>query len=187
MMKFPRLLSILALAGFAFGGPAFAQGKPQASQDNPAQLMQSYQQNTRQLQDIQKKTLQNNPKLSAEMDHFQTEMTTAMRTHGYDVVKGSKRVKAMVAKLRSGKKMSDAERTSIIKTYQADHQKMMQARAAVMQDPKIQKDRKALAEDMISAMKKQDSRTTQLLKNEKALRAKIMAAMATRRAAAKNG
>ena len=187
MMKFSRFLSILALAGLAFGGSALAKGQPQAGQDNTSQLVQSYRQKAQQLQGIQQKAIKNTPKLAAEMKQFQVEVETSMRAHGYDVAKGRQRVEAMAAKFKSGKKVSKAERMSAMMSFQAERQKMMQARTAAMQDPKIQKDGKALQHDMIVAMKKQDSHTGQLLKDVKSLRAKIMASMAARRAAPKKG
>lgn len=189
MMKFSRPLLILALAGFAFGGPACAQGHPQASQsqDSTAQLVHSYRQKNRQLQSIQQKAIKGSPKLAAEMKQFQAEMNTAMRAHGYDAAKAQQREEAMAAKLKSGKKMSKAQRMSAMKSFQAERQKMLKARTAAMKDPKIQKDGKALQHDMIAAMKKQDSHTGQLLKDVKSLRMKLMASMAAHRAAAGNG
>lgn len=186
-MKCSRYLLIPALAAFAFGGPVYAQGPSQASQDNVSHLMQSYRQKNRQLQGIQEKALKNTPKLAAEMKQFQGEVNTSMRAHGYDVAKGQQHMQAMVAKLQSGKKLSKTERTSTMKSFRAEREKMMKARTAVMQDPKIQKDGKALQQDMIAAMKKQDSHTGQLLKDVKSLRAKIIASMAAHRAASKKG
>jgi hypothetical protein len=190
MMKFSRsMLFTLALTGLAFGGVAFAQAPAQTgkSQDNTQQLMQSYRQKTQQLQGIQQKAIKNTPKLAAEMKQFRADVNSAMRAHGYDVTKGRKRVEAMASKLKSGKKVSKAERMAAMKSFQAERQKMMKARTAAMQDPKIQKAGKALQSHMIAAMKKQDSHTAQLLKDVKSLRTKIMASMAARRAAAKKG
>ena len=174
MMKFPRFLSFLAIAGFAFAGVAFAQGHPGAGKDNTSSLMQSYQQKIEQLKGIQQKTIHDNPKLAAEMKHFNTEVNTSMRAHGYDMAKGRKRVEAMAAKFKSGNKMTKAERMSAMASFEAERQKMMTARAAVMKEPRIQKDGKMLQQDMIAAMKKQDSRTAGLLKDVNALRMKIM-------------
>jgi glyceraldehyde-3-phosphate dehydrogenase/erythrose-4-phosphate dehydrogenase len=187
MMKFSRFLSILAVAALAFGGAAYAQKAPQAGTNNTAQLMQSYRQKNRQLRGIQQKAIKNTPKLAAEMKQFQAEVNSSMRAHGYDIAKGRKHMKAMAAKLRTGKKMSNADRMTTMKSMRNERQKMMKARAAVMQDPKIQKDGQALQNHMIAAMKKQDSHTGQLLKDVKSLRMKIMATMAARRANAKNG
>jgi hypothetical protein len=185
MMKCSRSLLILALAAFAFGGPVYAQGQPQASKDNTAHLMQSYRQKTRQLQGIQQKAIKNTPKLAAEMKQFQAEVNTSMRAHGYDAAKEQPRMEAIAAKLKSNKKMSKAERMSTIKSFQAERQKMMKARDAAKKDPKIQKDGKALQHDMIAAMNKQDSHTGQLIKDVKSLRTKLIASMAARRAKAK--
>lgn len=188
MMKFPRaLLLTLALAGLAFGGTAFAQGQAKAGKDDTSQLMQSYRQKTQQLQAIQQKTIKNTPKLAAEMKHFQAEVNTSMRAHGYDVEKGRQRVEAMAAKFKSGKKVSKDDRMAAMKSFLAERQKMMKARNAAMQEPKIQKDGKTLQHDMIAAMEKQDSHTAQLLDDVKSLRTKIMASMAARHAAAKKG
>lgn len=189
MMKGFRSLMLLALAGCAFGGSAgaFAQGNAKAGQNDASQLMQSYQQKTQQLESIQQKAIKNTPKLATEMKQFQTEVNASMRAHGYDLAKGRQRVNAMVAKLKSGKKVSTAERTSTMKSFQAEREKMMKARVAAMHDPKIQKDGQALQHDVIAAMEKQDSHTTQLLKDTQSLRAKIMASVAAQRAAAKKG
>jgi hypothetical protein len=186
MMKFFRSLLILALATFAFGGPACAQGHPQASSDNTSHLMQSYRQKTGQLQVIQQKAVKNTPQLAGEMKQFQLEVNTSMRAHGYDVAKGQQDAEAMAAKLKSSKKMSKAERMSTMKSFGAERQKMMNARAAAMHEPKIQKDGKALRDDMIAAMKKQDGHTGQLLKDVKSLRTRIIASMAAHRATPKN-
>ncbi|GAB3037130.1 hypothetical protein GCM10027285_20870 [Oleiagrimonas citrea] len=187
MMKFSRHLSILALAAFVFAGTAYAQGPTKASSDNTTtQLMQSYRQKTQELRDIQQKAIKSNPKLAAEMKQLQADVNTSMRAHGYDMEKGSKRAESMIAKLKSGKKLSKAERMLTMKSFQAERQKMMKARNAAMQDPKVQKDRKAFEADMMAAMKKQDSHTGQLLKDVQALRTKIMAAMAAQRAAPKS-
>lgn len=186
MMKFPRSLMILALAGLAFGGPVSAKGHSQASPDTTAQLMQSYRQKTHELQGIQQKAVKNTPQLAAEIKQFQNEVNTSMRAHGYDVVKGRQRVQAMASKFKSGKKMSKAERMSTMKAFQAERQRLMKARAAAMKDPKIRKDGKALQAHMIAAMKKQDSHTGALMKDVETLRTKIMASMAAQRATAKN-
>jgi len=187
MMKFSRFLLIPALAALVFGGSAFAQGQPKAGTNNTAQMMQSFRQKNRQLQGIQQKAIKNTPKLAAEMKRFQAEVDTSMHAHGYDVAKGRKHMQAMAAKLKSGKKMSKSERMSTMQSMRSERQKMMKARSAVMQDPKIQKDGKSLQHDMIAAMKKQDSHTGQLLKDVKSLRTKIMASMAARRSKAKQG
>lgn len=186
MMKFSRSLLILALAALAFGSPAYAaQGQSQAGSNNIAQMMQSYRQKNSQLRAIQQKTLKNTPKLAAEMKKFQSEVNSSMRAHGYDLVKGRKHMEAMAAKLNSKKKMSKAEHDSTMQSMQAERQKMMKARAAVMKDPKIQKDGKMLQDHMLAAMKKQDSHTGQLLKDVKTLRSKILASMAAQRGKAK--
>ena len=185
MMKISRFLLILALAAFAFAGPAYAQGSPKAGKETIAQLIQSYQLKNQQLQAIQHKALKNDPKLAAEMKHFENEVNTSMRAHGYDLVEGHKRMQAMAAKLNSNKNMSKAERMSTMKSMQDERARMMKARAAVVQEPQIKKDGNALQRDMIAAMKKQDSHASQLLKDVKILRTRIIATMAAHRAPSK--
>lgn len=187
MMKLSRSLLILVLAAASFGGSAYAQqAQPQSGSDSNAQLMQRYRQKSQELQRIQEKAVQNTPTLAAEMKQYQAEVDKSMSAQGYDVAKGQKHVEALVAKLKSDKKMSKAERMSIIKSFQAERQKMMKARTAAMQDPKIQKDGKALQADMIAAMKKQDSHTAQLIADVTSLRSKLMASMRSRQAPPKS-
>ncbi|MGA7296873.1 MAG: hypothetical protein WBW92_05145 [Rhodanobacteraceae bacterium] len=186
MIKFSRYLLIPALAALALAGPACAQDKAQTGSDNPAQLMQTYRQKSQQLHEIQQKTIKNSPKLAAAMKQYQAEVSAAMDAHGYNAEKGGQHMQTLMAKLKSKKKLSKDERKTTIQSLQAERQKMMKARTAAMKDPKVQKDGKALQQDVLAAMKKQDNHTGQLLKDVRSLRTRIMASSAAHGAKPKN-
>ncbi len=186
MMKISRYLFIPALVALAIAGPACAQEKAQAGSDNAAQLMQTYRQKSKQLHEIQQKTIKNSPELASEMKKYESKVSQAMEAHGYDPEKGGEHMQTLMAKLKSDKKLGKDERKETIQSLQAERQKMMKARTAAMKDPEVKKDGKALQKDMIAAMKKQDSHTEQLLKDVQMLRTKIMASAAAHGAKSAN-
>jgi len=180
MIKRATSILAIAIAALTFGGMtsvASAQSNTgSADQQQAQQLMQQYRQKASQLQQIHKKTIAANPELAAEQEKFEKQVRKAVQDQGYDVDKGQQRVEEMAQKLQSGD-LSDSERKAVMKDFQAERQQMVKARDAALQKPDIQAAGKKLQSDTLTAMKKQDSKTDQLLTDMDSLRTKLRAAM----------
>lgn len=180
MIKRATSILTLAIAALAFGGMtsvASAQSNSgSADQQQAQQLMQQYRQKAQKLKEIHQETVQANPDLAAEQQKFEKQVRKAVENQGYDIDKGQQRVQEMAQKLQSGD-LSDSERQATMKDFQAERQQMVQARDAALQKPEIQSAGKQLQEHTLTAMKKQDSQTEQLLNDMDQLRSKLRAAM----------
>lgn len=176
---------MLALAALAFSGVTSAASSDSGSgsadsstsQQKTQQLMQQYRQKAMQLKQIHQKTINNDPQLASEQDKFEKQVRDAVEDQGYNIEKGEQRMQAAAKKLQSGKKLSDADRKSAIQDFQSERQKMIKARDAALQKPEIQTAGHKLENDTLTAMKKQDSHTDQLLSDMKSLRSQLRAAM----------
>lgn len=185
IMKRATTTCCLAVAALAFSGASMAadagndaaQGQQQGQgQQQTQQLMQQYRQDAQQLKQIHDKTVEANPDLAKEQDQFQEQVKTAVKQNGYDVDKGQKRMQAMAEKLQS-KDLSDDEKASTMKKFQAERQKMVSARDAALKDPSVQKAGQQLEQHTIKAMKKQNDKTGDLLSDMEGTRDKLQASM----------
>lgn len=177
MMKRSITLCSIAVAALAFSGAGFAaNGSSQSGDKGQTQsLMKDYRSDAKQLKQIHDKTMKANPGLAKQQDQFQAQVKSAVEDHGYNVDQGQKRMQSMAKKLQA-KDTSKDDKSKIMKKFQAERQKMMKARKAAMKDPKVQKAGEKLENDTITAMKKQNSKTDDLLSDMKSKRSKLQAA-----------
>jgi hypothetical protein len=178
MMKRVTTLCFLTIAALTFSGAGIAADSSNSGNDQQQtqKLMQEYRQDAQQLKQIHEKTIKANPQLAKEQNQFQTQVKKAVKKNGYNVEQGQKRMQAMAKKLQS-KNTSDDEKSATMKKFQAERQKMLKARDAALQDPAIQKSGKQLEQDTITAMKKQNSKTGELLSDMQSTRNKLQASM----------
>lgn len=187
MMKRATTLFSIAVAAAVFSGPSFAADSSQASNKAETQkLMQEYRSDAQQLKDIHDKTIKENPGLAKQQDQFQEQVKAAVKKNGYDVDKGQQRMQSMAKKLQA-KDTSDKEKAATMKKFQAERQDMLKARNAALKDPQIQKAGKKLENDTIEAMKKQNSKTDDLMSDMQSTRSKLEAAMPSGAAQSKSG
>lgn len=177
MMKRSITLCSIAVAALAFSGAGFAADSSQSADNGQTQkLMKEYRSDAQQLKQIHDKTVKANPDLAKEQDQFQAQVKAAVKKNGYDVAEGQKRMQAMAKKLQA-KGTSDDDKAATMKKFQAERQKMVKARNAALKDPQVQKAGKKLENDTITAMKKQNSKTGDLLSDMKSTRSKLQASM----------
>lgn len=170
MIKRVCTLCALAIAALSFTGMAVAADN--SGQNNSQQLMQSYRQDAQQLKQIHDKAVKNNPQLSKEQNQFQSKVKNAIKQQGYDIQDGQDRMQSMAKKLQSGD-LSDKQRKQIMQKFQNERQKMVKARNKALSKPDVKKSGEKLQNDTISAMKKQDPKTTQLISDMKSKRDKL--------------
>lgn len=177
MMKRSITLCSIAVAALAFSGAGFAANSSSQSGDQgqTQSLMKDYRADAKQLKQIHDKTMKANPDLAKQQDQFQAQVKSAVEDHGYNVDQGQKRMQSMAKKLQDDDTSKD-EKSKTMKKFQAERQKMMKARKAAMNDPKVKKAGEKLENDTISAMKKQNSKTDDLLSDMKSKRSKLQAA-----------
>ncbi|WP_423823114.1 hypothetical protein V5738_03980 [Salinisphaera sp. SPP-AMP-43] len=171
MFKRVSTICALAIAALSFTGVATAADNGQG-QGQAQQMMKSYRQDAQQLKQIHDKTIKNNPQLAKEQDQFQDTVQQAIKKQGYDVEAGQQRMQKMAKKLQSGD-LSDKQRKQVMQKFQSERQKMVKARNAAMSQPEVQKQGEQLQQDTISAMKKQNPKTTQLISEMKNVRGKL--------------
>ncbi|HET7314896.1 hypothetical protein [Salinisphaera sp.] len=171
MIKRVCTLCALAVAALSFTGMAVA-ADDSSGQNDTQQLMKTYRSDAQQLKQIHDKTIQNNPQLAKEQQQFQDQVKNAIEEQGYDIQAGQKHMQSIAKKLQSGD-LSDEQRKQVMQDFQDERQKMVKARNAALSQPDIQKSGKQLEQDTIEAMKKQDSKTTQLIAEMKNVRGKL--------------
>ena len=180
MIRRTTMLFALALTALVCSNAAIAQSDSGAQgagkQQQAQQMMQQYRQKAAKLQQIHEATIKSNPQLASEQKQFETQVREAVQKHGYNVDKGQQRLQQMAEKLQ-GKNLSQADKQSTMKDFQAERQKMVTARNAALQQPDIQKSGKQLEQHTIDAMQKQNDNTKQLLDQMTKLRAQLQSAM----------
>lgn len=170
MIKHVCTLCALAIAALSFTGMAVAADN--SGQNNSQQLMKTYRQDAQQLKQIHDKAVKNNPDLAKEQQQFQDQVKSAIKKQGYDVQAGQKRMQSMAKKLQSGD-LSDKQRKQVMQKFQNERQKMVEARNKALSQPDVKKSGQQLENDTISAMKKQNPKTTQLISEMKNTRNKL--------------
>lgn len=171
MIKRVCTLCALAIAALSFTGMAVAADSG-SNQNDTQQLMKTYRSDAKQLKKIHDQAVKNNPQLAKEQKQFQDQVKSAIKDEGYDVSDGQKRMQSMAKKLQSGD-MSDKQRKQTMQKFQNERQKMVKARNAALSKPEVKKSGQKLEQDTISAMKKQDPKTTQLISEMKNTRDKL--------------
>ncbi|MGA7801438.1 MAG: hypothetical protein WCC36_11570 [Gammaproteobacteria bacterium] len=133
------------------------------------ELMQDEQK----LAQIQTKTLKAHPELKKQQQAFMVLMTKEMKRHGHEPKKDIAELRAMEGKLRS-KSTSGADRQKLTQQFEQKLTAFQQARAEAMQTPKLKKARTDLSDAMLSAMKKEDPKTADLLREVTQKRQELM-------------
>ena len=112
---------------------------------------------------IRVKTLKANPQLITEMKAYETAFNNKVKTLGYQPEKLIKR--AQEIQLEATKKdISNDTRTDLIKEFTTIRTTLETQQRTILNDPAISKQDKQVQDDVINAMKKQDSKTGDLLK-----------------------
>lgn len=170
MFKRVCTISALVVASVSFAGMATAADDN--SQQESQKLMKSYQSKAQQLKKIHDKAIKNNPDLAKQQEQFQNQAKEAIKKQGYDVDSGQEKMQSLAKKLQSGD-LSDDKRKEVMQQFQEERQKMVKARDKALSQPEIKKAGEKLEKDTIEAMKKEDSKTEQLMNEMDSMRDKL--------------
>lgn len=167
MVKRISTFCALAVAAFCFAGTAVAADN--SGQNKSQQLISSYQQDAKKLKQIHDKAVQKNPELAKEQKQFQDKVRDEIKNQGYDLDSGQERMQSIAKKLQS-KDLNDKQRKQAMQKFQKERGQMMKARSAALSQPEVKKSGEQLQDDTISAMKKQNPKTKELIAEMKNLR-----------------
>ncbi|MEJ2685878.1 MAG: hypothetical protein P8124_01480 [Gammaproteobacteria bacterium] len=146
------------------------QSSPRAKfEQTRMELMRAEQQ----LAHIQSKTLKDHPELLKKQKHFMALMTKEMKSNGHDPKKDMADLRSLEGKLRS-KSTSGADRQKLTKQFEQKLTAFQKARAEAMKSPKLQKARANLSNAVLTAMKKENPKTDDLLRTVNQKRQQLM-------------
>lgn len=164
-------------------GAALALGTVQAEPSEPKegqtisgqqmQELQEIQQQMRavgqQLGQIQQQALQANPKLQEQQREYRTLLLSTMKGNGHEPEADIARLGEIEGKLkREG--VPEEERRQLIAEYRQTSAGLQQARQEAMQDEAVRAAAGELSEAVLTAMKAQDPKTSDLVGRMQALR-----------------
>lgn len=175
MIKRTAIIVMLAITAPGFIGIATAQDHsgttPQLSAQERA-LLQKLRQKQRQLQQIQAATFNANPELRHQAHQFLKIKRQAIEAQGYDIEATREHVKRLTEKLKRGG-LNKEQRKTVLQALLAERRAFEKARAAAIQQPKVQKAAAKLAQATRAAMKAQSDKTEALLQAEQRLREQL--------------
>lgn len=153
-----------ALAGPVAGQPSSppsGSGAAASSSTELAKARQKARNLQKKIRDLQSKALENNPELRKRQEQLKKQVQKKMAGNGFspDQRQRLKSLKANLGNQGSGK----APNRKRMKEFQKLMKARSQARQQAMQDPAIQKARKAFREDLMAAMKEHNPKTPQLV------------------------
>ncbi|MEC6831479.1 hypothetical protein [Photobacterium toruni] len=170
--KLLKLAAPIALACAFAAAPtvAMAQDAPNASMMASQKITAEQQHVASEIGKIQQelaairvKTLKANPQLITEMKAYETAFNNKVKALGYQPEKLIKR--AQEIQVEAAKKdISNDTRTDLIKEFTTIRTTLEKQQRTILNDPAISKQDKKVQDDVINAMKKVDSKTTDLLK-----------------------
>jgi DNA repair ATPase RecN len=161
-----RTFMVLAVAvlTLALSGTVLAQmGQPRGAQQ-PGGLEQEFMQLQQRLAQTQQKAIENNPTLQNKADEMEDLVTEKMRAAGYDPGGIMETLLAAQGKLQDGS-LSDAERRAVLESREVREaqQQLQQAQEEIMKDPEVIAAQKALEEEMMAAMRKEEPETDRII------------------------
>lgn len=170
--KLLKLAAPIALACAFAAAPtvAMAQDAPNASMMASQKITAEQQHVASEIGKIQQelaairvKTLKANPQLITEMKAYETAFNNKVKALGYQPEKLIKR--AQEIQVEAAKKdISNDTRTDLIKEFTTIRTTLEKQQRTILNDPAISKQDKKVQDDVINAMKKVNSKTTDLLK-----------------------
>jgi hypothetical protein len=154
----------VAVLTVALSGTALAQmGQPRGAQQ-PGALEQEFMQLQQRLARAQQKAIENNPALQDKADEMEDLVTGKMRAAGYDPGGIMETLLAAQGKLQD-ERLTDAERRAVLESSEVREaqQQLQQAQEVVMKDPEVIQAQKALEEDMMAAIRREEPETDRII------------------------
>lgn len=170
------LAAVLLLPAAAGAQEAEKDAEPQAGeqQQQTRELVQEYRQTAQKLQQIRQEAVAANPELEQQSRDYQKNVEQAIEETGYDFEAGQEKLRKMGKRYKS-EDLSEEERQELATDFQTERRKMQQAKQTAMQQENIQAEGTKLQQDIIAAMKAQDSQTEELLQRLRELRQELQA------------
>jgi chromosome segregation ATPase len=143
---------------------AQSQGTTQASpvMQELAQARNEIQQLNEALQAIQASTIDNSDDLQAKLDEYQTVLDSSMKENGFDATEVRARLNAIVEKVQSGE-IAQEEQVQLRQEYQKHAQSLQVQQQKAMELATVRQAYTSFSGALLSAMKKQDPNTEQLM------------------------
>lgn len=178
MQRIIRLAALASLVLATATGPVYAaSGSDGSGTSKKSQaLIQKYQKQSQKLEEIHEKTIKNNPELKKEQKQYRDMVQSAIKNEGYDVESGRAELQSLSKDLQSGD-MSKDKREQAMQKFQSERKKMTKARRQAMNKPAIKKAQKKLQSHTMAAMKKQNSKTDNLVKSLREIQKKMRNSM----------
>lgn len=168
-----RALMLVALA-FTSIVTAPLQAQPQSGASEGAtatenkqvqafeQVRSEYVKTQQRLEQIQAETLQARPELKKQEQTFNDLLVDEMKSGGHTPTQDLAEIEGLQAQLSSDK-TADNERQELTTQFQHKVMAYRKAQSQALQSEKVKKAQSELMENMVTAMKKQDPQTEQLL------------------------
>lgn len=143
---------------------AQSQGTTQASpvMQELAQARNEIQQLNEALQAIQASTIDSSDDLQAKLDEYQTVLDSSMKENGFDATEVRARLNAIVEKVQSGE-IAQEEQLQLRQEYQKHAQSLQAQQQKAMELTTVRQAYTAFSGALLTAMKKQDPNTEQLM------------------------
>jgi len=160
-------LTCIALATLALvTAPLQAQHD---SAGDPSQLLQQVQQKQAQIQqlnqqlsEIQQNTIEANPSLADKRDEFMAMVDDKISASGVDPEASREKMEDLQGQIQSGE-LSDQESQAASEELRQEQASMRQAQGQAMQDPDVRAQIESLNEELLAAMREQNSETDSLI------------------------
>ncbi|MCP4406494.1 MAG: hypothetical protein GY807_01775 [Gammaproteobacteria bacterium] len=170
------IVQALMLVAVAFtlitAAPLQAQQQSGASEGSTAtenkqmqefeQIRSEYVKTQQRLEQIQAETLQARPELKKQEQTFNDLLVEEMKSGGHTPIQDLAEIEGLQAQLSSDK-TADTERQELTAQFQHKVMAYRKAQSQALQSEKVKKVQSELMEHMVTAMKKQDPQTEQLL------------------------
>ena len=170
--------SLLLLVGLLTAAVAQAQG-PQLSAEQIQQvqaLRQEGLQTQQKISQLQQQATQGNPSLLQQGKELQDMVNAVLKAQGFDVEKSIARLQALKGEF--GKEgTTDEQKKKLQQEAMGIQQKLQQAQATAMADPKVKQATTKMKKDLIAEMTKLDPTIPEMLKKMDSLDKQMRQAM----------
>jgi len=198
----PRAALTLLLAGSLFampaanaqsqgGGSGGAMGGASSMSKEDQQELKQAQQKVRDLRQqigqIQQKAMKNNPDLQKKQEDLKGLVKEKMKSKGQNPDEDLSRMKEIRKKLSGNKDLPKGERQKLMQEFQKTAQSFQQAQKSVMKDPEVQEARDEFRSDLMAAMKEENPKVEQMIKDMEQARKEFQQLMQERFSGGKGG
>jgi len=144
------------------------------SGSSPLKLQMEARKISRQLDEIEKKTIQSNPDLQKQRKQLTDHMVKVMKEKGYSPEADRQKLIDLKKSILSGKLKKD-ERKAKVQKFRTIRSRLQKAQSEAMKDKSLRQESQKLGKSTLVAMKKQNPQTEDLLKRFNEVKQKLRA------------